>query len=377
MRVVYVTHTARRSGAEIGLLRFLAATRERISATVILAEDGDLVPALRDAGAEPVVLPMAEDARGLKRDEVGLGRRQASAAAHVARYAVRLARELRARRPDLAHTNSLKAGPYGSVAARLAGVPVVWHLHDHLSREYLPARAVGPMRLLAATLPDALLTVSQSVRRAVGRVRPGLQTDVIPFPVPMPAEPVALRDRVEVIGTVGRLAPWKGQHVFLDAFAQAFRDGPVRARVVGGPLFGETDYEQRLHAQAAALGIADRVEFTGHREDVEDEFRQLDVLVHASITGDPQPQAVIEGMGAGLPVVAAGAGGIPEYLHDGVAGVLHRPGDAGDLARAMLRAAGPLEARRAMAAAGRAAVQQFTPEVLVGRMLDFYERVRG
>jgi glycosyltransferase involved in cell wall biosynthesis len=376
VRVIYVTHTARRSGAEIALVRFLAATRERISATVILAEDGDLVPALRDAGAEPVVLPMAEDARGLKRDEVGLGRRQASAAAHVARYAARLARELRARRPDLVHTNSLKAGPYGSAAARLAGVPVVWHLHDHLSREYLPARAVAPMRLLAATLPNALLTVSHSARRAVGRVRPGLKTDVIPFPVPIPAEPVTLRDRVELIGMVGRLAPWKGQHVFLDAFAQAFPDSPVRARVVGGPMFGETDYEQRLHARAAALGIADRVDFTGHREDVQAELRQVDVLVHSSITSDPQPQAVIEGMGAGLPVVAARAGGITEYLHDGVGGVLHRPGDAGDLARAMRQAAGPLDARQAMAAAGRAAVRQFTPEVLVDRMLDFYERVR-
>jgi glycosyltransferase involved in cell wall biosynthesis len=119
------------------------------------------------------------------------------------------------------------------------------------------------------------------------------------------------------------------------------------------------------------------VEFTGHREDVEAELRQLDVLVHASVTADPLAQAVIEGMGAGLPVVAADAGGIPEYLHDGVGGVLHRPGDADDLARAMRRAAGPLKARRAMAAAGRAAVQQFTPEVLVGRMLDFYARVRG
>jgi glycosyltransferase involved in cell wall biosynthesis len=377
VRVIYVTHTARRSGAELALLRFLAAVGKRVSATVILAEDGDLVQALRDAGAEPVVLPMAEDARALKRAEVGLGRRQATAAAHVARYAVRLASELRARRPDLVHTNSLKAGPYGSVAARLAGVPVVWHLHDHLTREHLPARAVAPMRLLAATLPDALLTVSQSVRRAVGWVRPGLQTDVIPFPVPMPAEPVALRDRVEVIGMVGRLAPWKGQHVFLDAFARAFPEGPVRARVVGGALFGETDYEQRLHAQAAALGIAERVEFTGHREDVDAEFRQLDVFVHASISGDPLAQVVVEGMGTGLPVVAAGAGGIPEYLHDGVGGVLHRPGDADDLARAMRQAAGPLEARRAMASAGRAAARQFTPEVLVGRMLDFYERVRG
>jgi glycosyltransferase involved in cell wall biosynthesis len=377
VRVVYVTHTARRSGAEIALLRFLAATPDRVAATVILAEHGDLVPALRDVGAEPVVLPLAEEARGLKRAELGVGRRQARAVADVARYSARLARELRARKPDLVHTNSLKAGPYGSAAARLARVPVVWHLHDNLDEAYLPARAVAPMRLLAGTLPDALLTISRFTRRAVGRTRRGLVTDVIPFPVPLPPEPVALRERVEVVGIVGRLAPWKGQHVFLDAFARAFPDGPVRARVVGGPLFGETDYEERLHAQAAALGIADRVEFTGHREDVAAEYRELDVLVHASVTGEPLGQTVIEGMGAGLPVVAADAGGVPEYLVDGVAGVLHRPGDADDLARALRLAAGPLEARRALAAGARGAARQFAPDVIVGRMLDFYERVRG
>jgi glycosyltransferase involved in cell wall biosynthesis len=207
-------------------------------------------------------------------------------------------------------------------------------------------------------------------------MRPGLATDVIPFPVPIPAEPVALRERVEVVGIVGRLAPWKGQHVFLDAFAQAFPTGPVRARVVGGPLFGETEYEQQLHIQAAALGIADRVEFTGQRANIEAELRRLDVFVHASVAADPQPQTVIEGLGAGLPVVAANGGGIPEYLRDGVAGVLHRPGDAGDLARAIRLAAGTLEARQAMGAAGRASVRQFTPDVAVARMLDFYERVR-
>jgi glycosyltransferase involved in cell wall biosynthesis len=375
VRVAFLTHAARLSGAEIGLLRFVEATRGRVEATVIVAEDGDLVPALRDAGADVLVLPLDERARSLKRAEVGAGRAQLAAAGELGRYVLRLGGELRARRPDLVHAISLKSGPYGAAAARLAGVPSVWHLHDHLTADYLPARAVAPMRLLAGTLPDGLLVPSRSVLRAVGRTRRGLVVGVLPFPVPMPAAVAEVRDDVGVVGMVGRLAPWKGQHVFLDAFAQAFPDGPVRARIIGSAVFGETDYEAQLRAQAHALGIAERVEFTGFRADVDAELRRLDVVVHASVSADPLPGAVIEAMGAGLPVIAADEGGTPEYLTDGVDGLLHRPGDAEDLARALRRMASSRAEREAMATSGRRAVARYAPDVIVEEMLGYYERV--
>ena len=64
-----------------------------------------------------------------------------------------------------------------------------------------------------------------------------------------------------------RLSPWKGQDVFLRAFAEAFEGSPAEAFVVGGALFGETEYEQSLKTLAAELGIADRVHFVGHVQD--------------------------------------------------------------------------------------------------------------
>src|SRR5262249_22374493 len=131
LRVVFLTHVARLSGAEIGLVRFVQAA-EDIQAAVIVAEDGPLGAALGAAGAHVEVRPLAAPARDVRRSEISPGARQARGAAHIAAYVPRLAARLRAHRPHLVHAISLKAGVYGSLAARLARRPALWHLHDHL-----------------------------------------------------------------------------------------------------------------------------------------------------------------------------------------------------------------------------------------------------
>ena len=77
--------------------------------------------------------------------------------------------------------------------------------------------------------------------------------------------------------------------------------------IVGAPLFGEVDYDRSLRTKVRALGIEDRVEFAGFVDDVPALLADFDVLVHASIIPEPYGQVVVEGMAAGLPVVATGA----------------------------------------------------------------------
>ena len=95
---------------------------------------------------------------------------------------------------------------------------------------------------------------------------------------------------------VGRIARWKGQHVFLEAFARAFRDGSETAALVGEAMFGEADeaYGVELREKARMLGIADRVDFRGFREDVWAELAGMDVVVHASITPEPFGQVIVD-----------------------------------------------------------------------------------
>lgn len=358
------------------MLRVIEAADE-IHATVILAEDGPLVGALTDAGAEVEVLPLSERTRALKRTEVQAGTRQVRALVDVADYVRRLRRRLLELGPDVVSTISLKASIYGATAARLAGIPVVWHLHDQISSNYLARQAVLPTRLLVGALPSAVIAPSRTTLDIVGWFRPGMRTEVIPHPIPMPDVPARIRPEVERVGIVGRIAPWKGQDVFLRAFAAAFAGSSARAVVLGNAMFGEEDYAAELHELAHELGITDRVDFLGFRRDIEAELQQLDLLVHASVLIEPLGTAIFEGMAAGLPVIAAATGGPAEYITHGTTGLLHRPGDVQELAAMMSLAAGDHDLRLALAVAGRERVKEFAPRAVVRAWLEVYRGVTG
>jgi len=175
-------------------------------------------------------------------------------------------------------------------------------------------------------------------------------------------------------GVVGRLAPWKGQDFFLRSFAQAFPDGPERAVVVGGALFGEDDYAQTLPQLASKLQIAERVELRGHRPDVWDELSRLDVLVHASVTPEPFGQVILEGMAAGVPVIAADAGGPAEILEHDVTGVLYKPLDAQALASAMRRMH-DARLRERLSVAARNGLGPYAPKAVATQLQAVYATV--
>ncbi|HEX2112355.1 MAG TPA: glycosyltransferase family 4 protein [Gaiellaceae bacterium] len=379
LRVVYVDHCAQLSGAEIALLRLLPAL-SGIEAHVILAEDGPLVSRLLSAGVSVEVLPMREGARRLPRERVRPGPVQLARAAEVTAYAFRLARRLRRLRPDLVHTNSLKAAVYGSLAAKAARVPIVWHARDRISPDYLPSPAVTLVRAVGRIAPDAVVAVSDA---ALATLRDGRPEGALPpsFVVrdPIPRAPQVRRDRESEsrLGMVGRIAPWKGQHVFLEGFARAFGDGNERAVIIGAPLFGEEEdeYERSLRELAARLGVADRVEFAGFREDVWHELERLDVLVHASVIPEPGGQVVAEGMAAGLPVVAAAGGGPAEVIADEVTGLLFPPGDSEALADDLARLVSDPGLRRRLSEAARERARDFAPEAIAGQVMQVYRAV--
>lgn len=341
---------------------------------MILGEDGPLVARLRAEGIPTEVLPMAEAARGLSRDMVRPSRLPGASVAHGAGYTLAVARRLRGLRPDLVHTNSLKAGVYGSLAGRLAGVPAVWHVRERMADDYLPAAAIRLVRSLVAHLPAAVVANSQSTAQALGA--PGRPLAVIASPVEI--EPVE-RSRPDGaalrVGMVGRLAPLKGQHVFLEAFAQAFPEGPARAVIVGSALFGETDYEEQLRRQVEELGLAGRVEMTGFREDVGAELGRLDVVVQASLIAEGFGQVVVEGMAAGLPVIAADRGGPAEIVTDGRDGLLVPPGDVAALAAGLRRLAADEALRRRLGDAARLRALDFTPAAIASQVLALYRTV--
>ena len=271
------------------------------------------------------------------------------------------------------HTISLKSALYGGTAGRLARVPVVWSIQDRIALDYQPASVVKMVRTASRVVPNAIIANSAATASTLPRGR--VPIDVVHPAVPVLPQAPARASSPFRVGVVGRLSAWKGQHVFLDAFAKAFAGTDARARLIGAPLFGEEAYEADLHAQVERLGLADRVEFRGHRDDVAAELAALDVVVHSSTVPEPFGQVVVEAMGVGRPIIAAAAGGPLEIVTDGTDGLLTPPGDADALAAAMTRLADDPELGAQLVAAARAKAPQFAPEAAAAATQAVYDRV--
>jgi glycosyltransferase involved in cell wall biosynthesis len=378
-KAIYLDHCAKASGAELALARTLSAL-EDFDPLVVLAEEGPLVSLLRDRHVAVRVLPMVETSRGIERRSIRPSRAASRALWGTLHYVGKLVCLLRAERPHVVVTTSLKSALYGGLAANIVGVPLVWHVADRIEPDYLPRPAVKVVRICARLLPSAVIANSATTLRTLhleaGPKRPRTVRAIAP---PCELSGAGRRahgsDGEVTIGMVGRLQPWKGQDVFLRAFATAFPDGPAEGVVVGGALFGEDDFERYLADLAAELGLRDRIRFTGHLDDPVREMEGFDILVHASVIPEPFGQVIVEGMALGLPVVACAAGGPAEIITDHVDGLLYPPGDVAALANALRELSTGLRRRLGETAARRA--EAYTPTAIAPQVEAVYKQVLG
>lgn len=385
-RVLYVDHTAAMGGGEIALLDLVVRIdRRRYHPIVVLFSHGALEDRLRQAGIDTRVLPLARSVVHARKNSLGIGSLlRIGGAAAVARHILLLNRFIRQERIDLVHANSLKADIIAGAAAWLAGVPVIWHVRDRISDDYLPGPVAAAFRMLCRLVPTGVVANSHGTARSLGldghagaRV---IYSGVDARPAATGVRtPCAAADGVLRVGLVGRIARWKGQHIFLCAAAEVLnRFGHCRFQIIGAALFEESHLETELRALACSLGIADRVDFLGHRHDVRQLMAQMDVLVHASITGEPFGQVIVQAMAEGRPVVATDGGGVPEIVQHGVTGLLVPMGDAAAMAGAVCRLLAHPEQAAAMGAAGRLAAQaHFTIERTVADVQALYRDLLG
>ncbi|MCL4857757.1 MAG: glycosyltransferase family 4 protein [Caldilineaceae bacterium] len=182
----------------------------------------------------------------------------------------------------------------------------------------------------------------------------------------LPAEAV-------VIGSVGRLAPQKGYHVLLNAAPLVLRAIPNAHFLV----IGDGRLAEPLRAQAQALGIAERVLFTGSRQDVEELYAVMDCFVSSSLW-EGLPTVVLESIAARVPVVATRVAGNTELVVDGESGVLTPPGDAQALAQGIVRLLGDRDWAQQLAGRAYAAARaNFSIQAVAEQQSAFYERLLG
>ncbi|MDZ8052998.1 MAG: glycosyltransferase family 4 protein [Aulosira sp. ZfuVER01] len=249
----------------------------------------------------------------------------------------------RARRYDLIYANTQKALVIGAIASFFARRPLVYHLHDILSKEHFSQTN----RRIAVNLANhfASLVIANSQASQTAFVQAGgfanLTTVVYNGfePKIYQTSESDVRQLQQQLGLVGkfvvghfsRLSPWKGQHILIDALAQCPQQ--VTVILVGDALFGEQDYVQQLHQQVATLGLENRVKFLGFRADVPQLMAACDLVAHTSTVAEPFGRVIVEAMLCGTPVVATKAGGAMELIEAGVNGFLFPPGDSQELAQ--------------------------------------------
>jgi glycosyltransferase involved in cell wall biosynthesis len=290
---------------------------------------------------------------------------------------------------DVVHTNSLKAGFYGCLAARLSRVPAVWHLRDRLASDYLPPFALALTRLALLVLPKTIICNSESTLETIDWPWPRrrlLTAIVAASPIPDVLESSAMSRRLGAalqphraftIAMVGRITPWKGQLVVVRAFSEARLPESAVLVLMGSPMFGEDDYLAEIEQEVARRGLTERVQLRGFVSDVLSALSEVDVLVHASTSPEPFGQVIVEGMAVGVPVVATRGGGPSEIITDGVDGLLYEAGDAARLAELLTVLHEDATLRDRLRNNGLMRARDFTPGMIAPRVYEQYVRVAG
>jgi glycosyltransferase involved in cell wall biosynthesis len=376
--VLFLHSSAGRYGADNQLLHLATGLDPaRYAPLVVLPFAGELSERLGAAGVEVLVRPLAV----LRRGEMGPRDLLRTAAATRADRA-ELGELIRSRAVALVHSNtSVVLG--GAPAARAAGIPHVWHV-----RELYGGFRAWPAWRRVLLSADAVACISAAVEAQFAQHRG--QTPCVRV-IPDAAVPAAGSGEADVraeanigpgafaVAMLGRLSDWKGQDVLIRALAQSpLADFDVVALIAGAPWPGNERIESGLRGLAAALGVEERVRFLGERADAAAVYEAANAAAVPSTRPEPLGNTALEGGLAGLPVVAANHGGLPEIVRDGETGLLVRPGDPADLARAIAElAADPASARRMGHAAAEELPQRFSPARLAESVQALYDELLG
>lgn len=249
----------------------------------------------------------------------------------------RLVGYLRRTKPDLVYVNTVTL-PWWLLAARLARVPVVCHVHE---AENADSRLVRRALVAPLHLADALLVISRSAMEAMTSVAPRLDRRAhlvyngVPEPTEAP-EPARRGARTQAI-VVGRLSPRKGPHLALEAVGHLRETGyDIEVVLAGSAYPGYEWYVRQLEERAAQDDLFGAVTFAGYCNPIYPHLAQADLVMAPSLR-EPFGNAVVEAQLARRPVVATAALGHLESIEDGQTGLLVPAGDVEAMAKAVAR----------------------------------------
>lgn len=280
----------------------------------------------------------------------------------------RIAAVAHAKQVGVSHTHMTGAHAFGVLLRYLSGIPCVATAHAHNRHWYW----ILNKRIIAVSRATRTFLITRNFI-------PPHRIEVIPnfvdhrrFATVGQASRMQLRrafgidEACPLIGCVGTVLPEKGWPDLLWVLAQvSAAESAARLLVVGCVT---PTYRAVLDTQARALGVAEKIIWAGQRLDIPQVLSALDIFVSLS-RQESFGLSILEAMAAGIPVVAAAVGGVPEVVRDGETGLLVRSGDRDTMADAIVALLRDDRRRRQLGRNGqRDARERFSPELHVPRI---------
>ncbi len=383
MKIAFVNHTARWSGAETALMRLVQTLARCHEVVVVCPQPGRLLDELRARGLSWLALP--ETAASLRphpmRTPLGM--------LQLARAGLALESIVRRVRPDVIHANGLRAGLIAAPGARWRRSPTLVQVHDQL-----PHNVMGStIRRTVSATADEVVGVSDKTASDFNFGLPVAKAHRIYISIdherfdPTIAASSTLRAELSVgdaplLAQVAQITPWKCQHTAIETLARLREIEPsaqlvlVGAVVFASERYDNQAYERELHDLARRLGVEGAVHFVGQREDVPEIMKTADLTLLPS-ADEPFGTAAVESMAMGTPTLVSDDGGMREFVEDGVSGCVLPTHDPVVWARTAADLLGDRHTLERMGAEGIRAARRFTDQQYAAQMEAAYERMRA
>jgi glycosyltransferase involved in cell wall biosynthesis len=365
IRIAYVIDNLRREGAQKHLTDLVAGLNERGYQQRVYCLNNSF-------NAEVVRLLSVNGSR-----VVIVGRSQLLTLTGIVKILI----DFKRWRPSIVQTFLPFANNLGCAIAHAANVPVVAKsirardvdkhmLHffiDRLTTRQVDSVVLNSKQLIPFVMEKEGIKPEQIVHIPNGiKVKPRDSSSAISDLL----SELGINPKAQVVGIVARLYPQKGHVYLLKAFTKVLADKPDTILII----IGDGPLRQELEAEATKMGISQQTLFLGERSDVQDLLGCINVYVQSSLW-EGMPNAVMEAMAAGKPVIASSVDGTIELIEEGKTGWLVKPADVDALSKRIIYALNNRE--EAMSIGGKAArsvIEKFSLERMISEYDDFYKR---
>ena len=381
-RILYLHAGAEMYGADKVLLELIKGLDSKeFEAHVILPNDGVLVEALRQVGAQVSVLDYP-----ILRRKYFNPKGIADYIRSYNFYAKQIALYAREHSIDMVHNNTA-AVLEGIYLKRKLKLPLIWHVHEIIVK---PKAISDFINMLMGRYADKIVTVSQAVANHI-KQSPFIkdsQVEVIYNGVdnavyyPMDASSIREKFDIEedalVIGMIGRVNAIKGQNDFIEAVEPLLEKNKTAVAFLAGGVFpGEEWRLEELDNRIASSSVVSQIYRIDYYDKTSELYNMFDIFVLPSIKPDSLPTVVLEAMACSKPVVGYNNGGIAEMVVDDKSGCLVKPNRPQELSKAISLLLDSSEKREKFGRVGYQRQKElFSLESYIKNFSEFYDNLQ-